>query len=151
MKKGGKKKSSKPVKNSKNTKALKSSNKRPTGLKTISIIECILAVLFLLVALNLFSNPSYLNEFPAELSAFSPISVGISFLLIAIIFAFLGLYLWKMKNWVRIAHLVIYGLLLILGIISLISGSLYSIIDVLIEALIIWYLGFNKNVIKMFK
>ncbi len=164
MKKSDKKESSKvtkkkPVKIIKTSKIEKVSNSklpavssnRPLGVKIIAIIEYILAALCLLVALRLFSILSYLQQLPLEFQAISALAFGILSLILAIVFFVIAFYLWKMKNWARVAHLVFYAFLFVAALVSLISGLILSLIDVLVWGLILWYLGFNKDVIGVFK
>jgi hypothetical protein len=67
------------------------------------------------------------------------ISLGILFILFAVLDYFIGKGLWKGQNWARIVLIVLCAL----SLISSLAHPLADIVGIIINAVIIWYLGFS--------
>lgn len=116
--------------------------KIPTGVRVLAVLGYIGAVLgaLCIVALTIAGS---MFPFIGVFGIFIIIP-----LLIQTILSFMiarGLY--RAKNWARILLVVLSGIALLSGIINLFMGaSKLSIIGMLINAVIIWYLMFNESV-----
>ena len=128
---------------------------RPVGVKILAILAYIGAVLSILGALAMFIGSAFVGPLLANIPGYTAIlgaagaaiaiTLGIVLIAFAVLDYFIGKGLWNGKNWARIVTLVF-------AVIGLI-GSIWplSIVQLVIDALIIWYLGFNKQAIAYFK
>lgn len=130
---------------------------RPLGVTILAVLGYIGAVATLLVGLVLIffsaALASMLTNIPSFETAFGVIGaalfivLGIIFLPLAVLDYFIARGLWRGQNWARILLLIFAGLGVLQGIIALPM----SILSLAIDALIVWYIGFNKPVVAYFK
>ena len=146
----------------------------PLGIKIISVYQYIKAAFYILggIALIVFYftwdkllaslPPEQLAQLPKELVSVQPslfMTMGIGNALLGIIFIIISIYLWKMKNWSRLFHLILYAVFIVVGIASLVKsiqipdiGSvIWQLVMIIVNGTIIWYLGFNKKITFLFK
>ena len=118
----------------------------PTGVKIISVLHYIGAVLFLIGGFVAFAGGAFLNSvlpaFIGGLVAFA----GVIFIVLAVLYFFMGMGLWKGQNWARIVAIIFAVLGVISGLLSVFSGNYGSIVSLVIAAVIGYYLWFNKEV-----
>ena len=122
----------------------------PTLVKVIAVLYYIGAAFAVLAAIAMFIGSSFIPiDLPEFLSGLV-IVAGILFLAFAVLGFFLGRGLWKGQNWARIVVIIFAVIGVISGIITLIGGDFSSIIGLVINGLIGWYLIFNANVKQAF-
>ncbi len=132
----------------------------PVGVKVISVLDWIVAVLFILggvvsiLVSLLFMGTSKVTGF-GLIPGFSgniilSLLLGILFVAIGILLIFVALGLWKGKNWTRIVHIVLSFIgigFAIWGLIKLQFGNIFSLA---INGLIAGYLLFSIKVKEAF-
>jgi len=138
--------------------AKKVSNERHWGITVLSILGYIGAVATLLAGIILLLGSAYLGNLLAAIPAAAGIGAAIAtlgtigFIVLGIIFIglsildyFIAKGLWDGKNWARIIMLIFAALSVL--------GSLwpFNIVSLVIDGLIVWYLGFYKPAVKYFK
>lgn len=79
------------------------------------------------------------------------ITFGILFLIVGIINIFIARGLWKGKNWARIITLIFSSLGIVMGLLNLFMGNFISLVGLIINGIVAWYLGFNKNIKNYFE
>lgn len=125
-------------------------------VKIISVFEFIgagFAILFGL--LLLFGSQFFLAMLPlAEISQVPAALIGAAVTLMSILMIIYGIIaiflargLWNYKNWARIVFIVFSSLGILAALFSLPSG----ILGLLLHGLIVYFLGFNKDVVALFK
>ncbi|VVB79654.1 Uncharacterised protein [uncultured archaeon] len=124
----------------------------PVGVKILSILAYIGAVVTLILGIVMLFGANFLSGF---LSQWVPVSgflvgsmivfVGVVFIALAVLDYFVGRGLWSGQNWARILVLI-FSVLSVLG-----SLRHFDIVNIVIDAVIIWYLGFNKEAVNYFK
>lgn len=128
---------------------------RPVGVTILAVLAYIGAAFTLIGGLALLFGSAALSAFiatwvpKAALFATAGTALFIFLGLIMIAFAvldyFIGKGLWNGQNWARIVVLV-------LAVLSFISSIFpFNIVGLVIDGVIIWYLGFNKEAVKYFK
>jgi uncharacterized membrane protein (DUF2068 family) len=142
------------------TKETESSKKIPIGVQIISVLYYICVVFFMFFGLLLiiFSAgiasffATNIPEFATVFTAGAIIGMGIFFVALSILIFFVGRGLWKLKQWARIAAIIL-SILMIVYIIYLITLGfrVMRIIHLAIHAIIIVYLIFDKEVKKVFR
>jgi uncharacterized membrane protein (DUF2068 family) len=132
----------------------------PTLVKVLAVLDYISAGLLALFGLASLFAAGYLTSVLSSIPILSILGLlgsgififlGIVMLLFSVLDFFIGKGLWKGKNWARILTIVLSSIGAFFSLISLFSGSFTSIISLLIEAAIVGYLGFSKEVKKAFK
>ncbi len=124
----------------------------PIGVKLLSIIGYIIAISLFLGFLGIFFGAFFFVSvlpLPAwiDFAGWMLASIiGIPLLLLAILTFFVARGLWLGQNWARIVVIILVALELLGGIFALMAGGFASIFVILVDALIIWYLGFNDHV-----
>ncbi len=127
-----------------------SRNSRPVGVSIISILGYIGAVITLILGLiALIAAPTVFALLPAiadmpwlsAIGAAVGIILGIILIVLAVIDYLIARGLWKGKNWARIVVIVLAAL----SLISSLSALPASILTIIIDGVIIWYLGFNSK------
>ena len=150
----------------------------PTGVKAISILFYIEAVMFgiimglisfftfLIIRKPLVTNIPELPEIaltpiPA-LDTFSQVIIltGIFFIGLGILYFFIGRGLWKGHKWARITAIIFTSLGILLGVISVVTSSVqgivntgYFIIDIIemiVKLVVVGYLIFSSKVKAVF-
>ncbi|MBM3247307.1 hypothetical protein FJZ17_02085 [Candidatus Pacearchaeota archaeon] len=143
------------VKKQKN-KSKVSAGARPLGVSILAVLSYIAAVftfiggLAMLIGSTAVSTiigqvfPEYVSWSTAGVALF--VFLGIVFILLGVLDFFIGKGLWNGKEWARILVLIFLAL-------SVIDGVLppFAIVQAIIAALLIWYLGFNPAVKRYFK
>jgi len=138
--------------------AKKVSNKRHLGITILAVLGYIGAVVTFLMGIALLLGSAYLGSLIASIPATAEISsiiatigtmgfivLGIIFIGLAILDYFIAKGLWNGKNWARILMLILAGL----GVLS--SLWPFNIVNIVIDGVIIWYLGFYKPAVKYFR
>ncbi len=136
-------------------------NESPIGIKIISTYYIIISVLTVLFGLITVFVPStilnYVLTSAPELleldsaAAHSAIVItGIVFLVIGVIGIVLGAGLFKLKSWARWILIFLSLLGIFTAITWLISGQWSSVVGLLINCIIFWYLAFSKPAKKCF-
>lgn len=127
----------------------------PIGVKIISVLYYIGAVLFILVGFLMilgaksFLTPNAGNTETNNSAIF--ILLGILMLGFAVLSFFIGRRLWEGKNWARIFVIILAALGIIAGIKILANGKIAnSLIIIVIDALIVWYLLLSKEAKSFF-
>jgi hypothetical protein len=127
----------------------------PVGVMILSILGYIGAVLTLLGGLALIFGASFIASFLAQMIPMMGAGVtsawfiilGIIVIALAILDYFIARGLWNGQNWARILVIIFTALSLLSSLMHPLSG----IVSIVIDVLIIWYLGFNKQAVDYFK
>ncbi|MFX0212154.1 MAG: hypothetical protein ACFFDT_39640 [Candidatus Hodarchaeota archaeon] len=128
----------------------------PTGIKIISVLYYIGAVLSLLFGILLLIGAGAISTLVTEIPLLGFLGAGfltviaIIMIALAVLGFFIGRGLWKGQNWARIVAIIFAILGFISAIINLISAQWGSIISLVINGLIGYYLLFSKNVKEAF-
>ncbi len=77
-------------------------------------------------------------------------SLGIVIMLLGILGFFIGRGLLLGQDRARIFVLIFFGFWAVTGLFGLLIGDIFSIISFVVNSTIVWYLGFNKRVVKHF-
>ena len=131
-----------------------SDKKIPTGVKSLSILYYIGAVLGAIMGIiSMFTIGTII--------LLVPFLAGFGFFLVILIFGisilsfFTARGLWKGQNWAKIITIVFAGLGIVTSLITIFTVGIIaltgSIINIIIGGLIAGYLLFNKEVKKFFK
>ncbi len=121
------------------------SKNRPTGVAILSILGYIVVAILAIAGLAIFFVGSVILEVvPAAIAAYAGI-IGTILIIFAVVEFFIARGLWNGKDWARIITLVLASI----GFLS--SLSKLDILFLVIDGLIIWYLGFNQEVKNYFK
>ncbi len=140
----------------KKTKNIASSRKiRPIGVSILSVLAYIGAVFTLIGGLALLFGASAIASFistkvpmlSANLAGLGLVLMGIVCIVLAVVDYLIGNGLWKGRNWARILVIVLTAL----SLLSSLTHVLTNIVGIIIDVIIIWYLGFNKSVINYFR
>lgn len=129
---------------------------RPLGVSILAILGYIGVVLHVLAAIALFFGASFITSMLSQVGPFSTVTggvaifAGIIMLLFAALTFFISKGLWTGQNWARIIVIIFAALGVIFGIISLFTGNFSSIISILIDGIIAYYLWYAKEVVSFF-
>jgi len=131
----------------------------PTGVKVLSIIYYIAAALSLIAAIGLFVGAGFAGgilsslgiPLLAALGSGLFVAAGIFILIFAILDFFIGRGLWKAQGWARVLAIIFSALGALMGLMGLFSGSVSSIVGLIIHILVLWYLIFSKEVKNAFR
>lgn len=131
-----------------------SGEKTPLGIKLISIIYFACAIFLLVFSIMLFVKFDFLRDmpdlFPFLQALSSGLSIGITLIVISLLFLVVGIGLLRKKNWARIASLVLTLIGLAGSIMNVISQRWLSLINLVVYLLIGYYLIYNKKVRENF-
>ena len=116
----------------------------PTGIKVISILYYIAAAI--VVILGILTLVGAGDVIGIVMLFGGGVAMGIILIAIAILCFFIGRGLWKGQNWARIVALIISSLGALGAIMSLVGGNFSGIAGLIIHGIIVWYVGFNKDV-----
>jgi hypothetical protein len=125
---------------------------RPIGIAILAVLDIVVGVILLLAGLGLAAagSSSMLATYGyGSLSGLVTILGGF-FLLVGLLAVLVGWGFWTGKGWAWTLAVVLYVLGLLLSLLSLVSGIIPSIVSVLIEGLILWYL-WRPNVRAYFR
>lgn len=130
-------------------------NERHWGISVLSILGYIGTVFTFLIGLLFIAGSTIVGTIIAKfapeyawmtgIGVIGLIFIGIIFIGFAILDFFIARGLWKGQNWARIFMLIMFALSALSALLTLEIASL------VIDALIIWYLGFYKPVLNYFK
>jgi lysylphosphatidylglycerol synthetase-like protein (DUF2156 family) len=133
----------------------KTIKRAPILVKLISLLYiigaffCIFGGIILLVGMRMFSSSPGVGLLMVQYSV-NPTIInysGVFLIAFSVFLAFTGYGLWKLKNWARVAAIAIS----ILGILFSFGFLIpLGIIKIIVNALIIYYLGFSKEGKKVF-
>ena len=119
----------------------------------IAVLYLLGALMYFLVSLVLIfaGKTGYVPpELTGSLSNGLIILSGFVFLAIALLYFFVGKDLLRRKNWARTAAIVISGISALFNLYSLITGSIVSVVMLVINAAIVAYFLLNKEAKKNF-
>ncbi len=136
-------------------------SKVPAGVKAISILYILGAVLMAVIGILMIAGSAAVAPFLAVYApSVSNLDIGIFPILAAIFGAIVGFGLWTGKAWARMTALVLSGIALVLTLISILGGGntsapayvgwVVNLTSLVIHGVIIWYLGFNKRAVASF-
>jgi hypothetical protein len=130
--------------------------KRPLLISLFSILHLLIAALNIMFAARFLFIPResirvlLFQDAAQSLGSLElPVLVGIPILIALVTFS-IGLGLWRLKRWARIAALCLAVLGIIIALLTLQSQHLLSIMQLGMNVLIVLYLGFSKEVKKAF-
>lgn len=144
------------MKNELKVKAMPVSSERHWGISVLAVLGYIGAALTLLAGLAMIFGSAAIASLLAGVSGYEIFStlgamfiiiMGVIFLPLAVLYFFVARGLWNGKNWARIVTLVFAGL----GVLNSLFALPVSIINLALNGLIIWYLGFYKPAVAYFK
>ena len=125
----------------------------PTGVKIISVLYYIGAVIELLLGIALFVGAGALKTKIPFLAILGPFLIigGIILIGLAVLSFFIGRGLWKAQKWSRIVAVIFAALGLLLAIVGMVQGQIASnIAGLVISAGIGAYLLFSSSVKSAF-
>ncbi|SRR3989344_4165453 len=142
------------VKAKRNMQNAMNAKKAPAGVKIISVLYYIGAVLSVLAGILIIVVSDYMASLVPELGTLGSglfIFVGIILLIFGVLGFFIGKGLWNLKSWARIVAIIFA----IFGIISAIYSILGEfavrhIVSIVIHAVMGGYLFFSKDVKRAF-
>jgi len=126
----------------------------PVGVKILAILTYIGAAFTILGGVMMMAGSAFFGSFLSMVPGYATfaalgvtafIIIGLVAIALGVLDIFIGKGLWNGKNWARILVLV-FSVLGLLG-----SITSFSLVNLVISAVIIWYLGFNKEAIAYFK
>lgn len=125
-------------------------SKRPVGVTILMVLAYIGAVLAVIGGIAMFVGGGFLSSLStvpgvSALIGAGAVVMGIVLIALGVLYYFIAKGLGDGKNWARIVTLVFSAL----GFI----GSIWpiSIVGLIINGVIIWYLWFNKEAVAYFK
>ena len=123
---------------------------RPMGIAILAVLEILGGLLILLLGLAVAAVSGTLFS---ALGLAVPAGVGIAVGGVVVIFGLLGLLvgwgLWTGRRWARILAIILSGLGALASLVALVLGSIPSIVGLVIDVSILWYL-FRPNVRAFF-
>lgn len=140
-------------------------NKVPAGVKVIAVFEYVLAGLLTLLGLTSAALSfvwdkvlSGMAEQGQDISALSQLSsayllkFGLVCIALAVLFIVIAIKIWRLRNWSRLVHIIVYGAFIIQSVWLAINGfvTILGIFQFAISVMIVWYLAFSeaKNAFK---
>ena len=102
---------------------MESQKYRPLGVTIIAILTAIGGIVFL-----------------ASGAALLVIGIGIILLALGVAYFVMAYGLWTGKRWAWTITLILSGIGIILGVISIAAGNIGSIVSIIIQAVVIYYL-----------
>lgn len=123
---------------------------RPTGITVLSILYILGGILLLIGGIASAALPGLLSSSTALSGAGAATLkniaslLGITFIIVGIISFVIAYGLWKGAKWGWWLTVVLTGLGVIFAIVSLVSGAIFSIISLIIEGVILYYM-FQKD------
>lgn len=125
----------------------------PVGVKIISVLGYIGAVLVLLLGIGMIAGAGFIASFLEGLAILGAglfVGLGIVLIALAVLGFFMARGLWKGQNWARILTIIFSGIGFLQALIALIQGNFGSIVTLVIDGIIAYYLWFNADVKKAF-
>jgi uncharacterized membrane protein HdeD (DUF308 family) len=102
---------------------MESQKNRPLGVTIIAVLIAISGIIFL-----------------ASGAVLLLIGIGIIFLALGVAYLVMAYGLWNGKRWAWTITLILSGIGIILGVISIAAGNIGSIVSIIIQAVVIYYL-----------
>lgn len=123
-----------------------------TIVNVVSILDYIGSGIAIIAGLAaILAGSSILGALSPALAALGAI-FGIVVIIVGIFGIFVGYGLWHLKNWARIVTIIFSALGVLVSLVSLFSGSFGSgILSVIIDGAIVWFFGFEKEAVALFK
>ena len=121
----------------------------PTGVKIISVLYYIGAVVELLLGIALFFGAGALKAKIPFLAFLGPFLIigGIVLVGLAVLSFFVGRGLWKGQKWSRIVAIIFAALAVLLAIVGMVQGNIASnVISLVVSAAMGGYLIFSGDV-----
>jgi len=131
---------------------MENKNDMPAGIKVISVLSYLGAVFLAIMGLALILGGGFLTslfEIPAMFGG-AIIAFGILMIASGVLSFFIGRGLWKGQNWARITAGVFTIIGFLFALLGIIGGNYSSLVTLIIEGLIVWYLLMNKGVKEAF-
>lgn len=125
----------------------------PTGVKVISVLYYIGAVVELLLGIALFAGADAIKRQVPLLAVLGPFLIvgGIILLGLAVLSFFVGRGLWKGQKWARIVAIIFAALGVLLAVVGMVQGQIASnIVSLVISGAIGGYLLFSSSVKSAF-
>lgn len=116
--------------------------RRPTGVAILAILDFLAGALILLGGLVLIAvgGTGLLASLGYGFFAGIATLLGAVVLVIGVLAIVVGWGLWTGKRWAWILALILYALGALSSLVSLAGGSVSSVVGLVIDALLIWYL-----------
>jgi hypothetical protein len=115
---------------------------RPTGVAILAILDLLFGLVAVLGGTVLIGlgGSGILSTF--GFGAFSGFVAGIGgfFIIIGILAIIVGWGMWTGKEWAWLLAVILYGIGVLFGLLSLISGSASSLGSLIIDAILLWYM-----------
>lgn len=127
---------------------------RPFGVSVISVIIIIQAILALLLAAVIAVGGTLISKLNIEgIAALGPIAMVVALFigLIAIFQLILAFALRKGKQWARIFIIIVNSISIIMSIVTFAFLSVFSLVSLVINVIIVGYLLFDKDAKKFFR
>ena len=115
---------------------------RPTGITILAILELIFGIIILIggAAVAAVSGSGILSTLGyGYLSGMAAVAGGV-LVVLGLVVLVVGWGMWTGKGWAWLLSVILYVLGILFGIASLASGSLTSIVGLLIEIFLLWYM-----------
>ena len=135
--------------------AKKEQKEIPLGVKIISVLNYVNAVLSVLIGL-LFIILALTNynitipETGEQVSTIAIVVLSVLLIIVGVISFFIGRGLWKGQNWARITSIILSAIGVVFAAASLTTGGLSNAFGLVINVIVAGYLAFNKKVKKAF-
>ncbi len=114
---------------------------RPTGVTVIALLHFLGAGLLVLCGLMMFAGGGFLATMAGSSAARTMLAgmgvfLGILFLAFAALGLFIGIGLWKLKNWARVLTIVLNAISLVFAVLALFGALMHFSIGLFIGVLI---------------
>ncbi len=129
-----------------------SASTRPPGITLLAVLHVLQAIFFFLSGIVLIALGAFIRRGLFGLPRFlnGAVSlIGVVVVVIGLLYLGLAWGLWTGKGWAWILSLVLAGLGLIVSLISLVRGGFGTIVVLILDAIILYYL-FRPNVRTFF-
>jgi hypothetical protein len=117
---------------------------RPTGVTILAVLSFIGAGVLVIVGLIVFTAGSMLGSlFGDAFGMFGALiggALGVLFLVLAALYAAVGIGLWTRKAWGWWITIVLSALSILSGLVNIVRGNWGSIVSLAISGFIVWYL-----------
>ena len=122
---------------------LMSAPSRPFGITLLAGLHVLVAILYILggialIALGAFVRRGFFGTH-RHLGGFASL-IGVIVIIVAVLYLALAWGLWVGKGWAWAISLVLAGLGIIISLVSLITGAFWTVIVLILDVIIIYYL-----------
>lgn len=131
---------------------------RPLGIAILAVLDIIGGILGLFGGISMAALSTIIAEMMEEMGGLPGFEglfgaaievmflvLGITAIIMGIVAVAVGWGFWKGTEWAWILGIALYAIGIILGVVSLAGGNVFSVISIIIGALIVYYL-FRPNV-----